>query len=63
MATQTPKALLNQANFLIDQQKRRDDILAGKIVPTKSDFTGFDGGIFGIRTGNFQDRLNRDLLK
>ena len=40
---------------LLDQEKRRQNILSGKITPTRADFTGYTGGLFGLRTGKFKD--------
>lgn len=47
--------IIDKNKFLAEQEKRREDILAGKIIPKKSDFTGFEGGVMGIRTGDFTD--------
>tara|TARA_R100001086_G_scaffold229260_1_gene149053 strand:- start:54 stop:1409 length:1356 start_codon:yes stop_codon:yes gene_type:complete len=55
LAKQATQPLIDRNKFLMDQEKRRADILSGKITPKKSDFTGFEGGIFGLRTGNFTD--------
>jgi len=46
---------IDKNKFLAEQEKRREDILAGKVIPKKSDFTGFEGGIMGIRAGDFTD--------
>tara|TARA_R100000805_G_scaffold5889_1_gene7294 strand:+ start:6822 stop:7985 length:1164 start_codon:yes stop_codon:yes gene_type:complete len=46
---------IDRNKFLMDQEKRRADILAGRIIPKRSDFTGFEGGVLGIRTGDFTD--------
>jgi len=46
---------IDKNKFLAEQEQRRKDILAGKVIPKKSDFTGFEGGIMGIRAGDFTD--------
>jgi len=46
---------IDRNKFLMDQEQRRADILSGKITPKKSDFTGFEGGILGLRIGDFTD--------
>ena len=52
---QALQANIDRNQFLLDQQQRRADILSGRITPKRSDFTGFEGGIFGIRAGDFRD--------
>tara|TARA_R100000654_G_scaffold63509_1_gene90786 strand:+ start:867 stop:2207 length:1341 start_codon:yes stop_codon:yes gene_type:complete len=52
---QATQPIIDKNKFLMDQEQRRADILSGKITPKRSDFTGFEGGIFGLRTGNFTD--------
>ncbi len=46
---------INKNKFLVDQQNRRAGILDGTVPYKKSDFTGFTGGLMGIRAGNFKD--------
>ena len=46
---------INRNQFLVDQQNRRAGILDGTVPYKKSDFTGFTGGLMGIRAGNFKD--------
>ena len=55
LAKQATQPLIDRNKFLMDQEQRRADILSGKITPKKSDFTGFEGGILGVRTGDFTD--------
>ena len=59
IANQAQKAANKQAQFLINQANRRSDVeTAMRFAPEtvdRSDFTGFTGGILGVRTGNFQD--------
>jgi len=59
IANQAQKAENQRAQFLINQERRRDDMAqAFKNAPgtvNKSDFTGYTGGLFGLRTGNYQD--------
>ena len=59
IANQAQKAANQQAQFLINQANRRSDVeTAMRFAPetvNRSDFTGFTGGILGVRTGNFQD--------
>ena len=52
---QATQPIIDRNKFLMDQEQRRADILSGKIIPKKSDFTGFEGGILGVRTGDFTD--------
>jgi len=47
--------IIDKNKFLAEQEQRKDDILEGKIIPKKSDFTGFEGGIMGLRAGDFTD--------
>ena len=55
---QSLQPLINKNQFLVDQNERRNQMLkdfkAGKKV-NKSDFTGYTGGLFGLRAGNFED--------
>lgn len=46
---------INRNQFLVNQQNRRAGMLDGTIPYKKSDFTGFTGGLMGIRAGNFKD--------
>lgn len=46
---------IDRNKFLVDQQNRRAGMLAGTTPYKKSDFTGFTGGLMGIRAGNFKD--------
>ena len=55
LAQQATQPIIDRNKFLMDQEQRRADILSGKITPKKSDFTGFEGGILGVRTGDFTD--------
>ena len=59
IANQAQKAANQRAQFLINQANRRSDVeTAMRFAPgtvNRSDFTGFTGGILGVRTGNFQD--------
>jgi hypothetical protein len=59
IANQAQKAENQRAQFLINQERRRNDMAqAFKNAPgtvNKSDFTGYTGGLFGLRTGNYQD--------
>ena len=59
IANQAQKAANQQAQFLINQANRRSDVeTAMRFAPEtvdRSDFTGFTGGVLGVRTGNFQD--------
>ena len=59
IANQAQKAANQQAQFLINQANRRSDVeTAMRFAPetlNRSDFTGFTGGVLGLRTGNFQD--------
>jgi len=59
IANQAQKAANKQAQFLINQANRRSDVeTAMRFAPEtvdRSDFTGFTGGILGVRTGDFQD--------
>ena len=55
LAKQATQPLIDRNKFLMDQEQRRADILSGKIIPKRSDFTGFEGGILGVRTGDFTD--------
>ena len=47
--------IVKKYKFLSDQERRRGDILAGKVIPKRSDFTGFEGGVMGLRVGDFTD--------
>jgi hypothetical protein len=55
LAKQSTQPLIDRNKFLMDQEQRRADILSGNIQPKRSDFTGFEGGILGVRTGDFTD--------
>ena len=59
IANQAQKAANQQAQFLINQANRRSDVeTAMRFAPetvNRSDFTGFTGGVLGLRTGDFQD--------
>jgi len=59
IANQAQKAANQQAQFLINQANRRSDVeTAMRFAPetvNRSDFTGFTGGLLGVRTGDFQD--------
>jgi len=55
LAKQATQPLIDRNKFLMNQEQRRADILSGKIQPKRSDFTGFEGGILGVRTGDFTD--------
>jgi len=59
IANQAQKAANQQAQFLINQANRRSDVeTAMRFAPEtvdRSDFTGFTGGVLGLRTGDFQD--------
>ena len=46
---------INRNQFLVNQQNRRAGMLDGTVPYKKSDFTGFTGGLMGIRAGNFKD--------
>jgi|TARA_R110001606_G_scaffold375903_1_gene534346 hypothetical protein len=55
---QSLQPVINKNQFLVDQNERRNQMLkdfkAGNKV-NKSDFTGYTGGLFGLRAGNFED--------
>ena len=59
IANQAQKAANQQAQFLMNQANRRSGVEAAmRYAPetvNKSDFTGYTGGLFGLRAGNFQD--------
>tara|TARA_Y100001938_G_C8044528_1_gene408084 strand:+ start:43 stop:1371 length:1329 start_codon:yes stop_codon:yes gene_type:complete len=63
LAKQATQPLIDRNKFLMDQEKRRADILSGKITPKKSDFTGYEGGLFGLRVGNYEDRNEPGFAK
>ena len=59
IANQAQKAANQRAQFLMNQANRRSDVeTAMRFAPEtvdRSDFTGFTGGVLGLRTGDFQD--------
>ena len=59
IANQAQKAENQRAQFLINQANRRSDVEAAmRYAPetvNRSDFTGYTGGLFGLRMGDFQD--------
>jgi len=59
IANQAQKAENQRAQFLINQANRRSDVEAAmRYAPetvNRSDFTGYTGGLFGLRAGDFQD--------
>jgi hypothetical protein len=59
IANQAQKAANQQAQDLINLANRRSDVeTALRFAPEtvdRSDFTGFTGGVLGLRTGDFQD--------
>ena len=65
-ATESLTPTIQNLQKRIDQKNRIKNILLGKTIPKKSDFTGFTGGTLGIRTGKFEDVEGpkiRDFLK
>ena len=60
---QATQPIIDRNKFLMDQEQRRANILSGKITPKKSDFTGYEGGLFGLRVGDYEDRNEPGFAK